>query len=48
MLNELNILKEPANLSSLKEAKDKLLFQVKFKVTAPNSFLSIEIRNCCC
>ena len=29
MLNELNILKEPANLSSLKEAKDKLLFLEK-------------------
>ena len=31
MLNELNILKEPANLSSLKEAKDKLLFLEKIE-----------------
>ena len=32
MLNELNILKEPANLSSLKEAKDKLLFLEKIGI----------------
>ena len=40
MLNELNILKEPANLSSLKEAKDKLLFLEKIeKVRLESSFM---------